>query len=835
MPPAPFYLGKTFDLESEKTQDTPLAYEPSDLTTHGMVVGMTGSGKTGLCIGLLEEAALNGIPALMVDPKGDLTNLLLHFPNLAPADFQPWLDPEEVRRMGKPIETAAAETAALWKNGLAGWGIAPERLTELKNSAHFAIFTPGSDAGFPVSILASLKAPPIPWEGNREILREKIGSTVTALLGLVGIKDIDPVRSREHILLSNIFETAWSQGHDLDLTELIMQTQTPPFERLGVFPVDKFYPEADRFELAMLLNNFLAAPAFQSWIEGQPLDIPSLLYAPDGKPRHSVFYIAHLDDTERMFFVTLLLSTFEAWMRSQSGTGSLRALLYFDEILGYMPPVANPPSKMVLLRMLKQARAFGVGLLLASQNPVDIDYKALSNAGSWFIGKLQTDQDKQRLLDGLESSGEAFNRTEMDKLISGLGKRVFLLKDVHRSKSELFQTRWAMNYLAGPLTRAQIPAANRLADAGETLASTAKAASASPAAAPIGTGAAATVAGTARIEAAPTQPASVVTGTQASTPGTATRPAAPAGVNEYFMPNNLTLGEALQSGGTPQQANLQNSGILYHPALLAQASVRYLDRRVNLDYEERKTALVRDPGRRGSVRWEENSFTSLDPQLLERSPLPQARFTLLEAPFDDARQVTALERDFTDWVYRASQIRLRTNAALKVYAAPDVSEGEFRKTCSQAAQQACDAELAKTGSAFDKKIALLADKLTREQRELGQDEDELSQRKMEEYGSYGQSLLSLFGKRRVNVSSSLTKRRLTQKSKADVDESKQVIADLTKQIAELEKAKAAATQEINERWASTAATTGEETRAALKKDIFLDLFGLVWLPYYVMQ
>ena len=459
---SPFYLGKTFDPAQGKTLDPAIQYDPADLTTHGVVVGMTGSGKTGLCIGLLEEAALARIPALIVDPKGDLTNLLLHFPDLAPADFQPWIDPEAARREGKPLETLAAETAARWKDGLAGWGISPERIRALEQSAGFAVYTPGSDAGIPVSILASLKAPNIPWEGNREILRERISSTVTALLGLVGFKDIDPVRSREHILLSNIFESAWSQGRDLDLTELILQTQTPPFEKLGVFPVDKLFPENDRFELAMLLNNFLASPSFQTWIEGQPLDIPTLLYTPDGRPRHSVFYLAHLDETERMFFVTLLFSAVETWMRTQAGSTSLRALLYFDEIMGYLPPLGNPPSKTVILRMLKQARAFGVGLLLASQNPVDIDYKALSNAGTWMIGKLQTDQDKQRLLDGLVSAGGTLDRGELDRQISALGKRVFLLHNVHQPKPVLFQTRWTMNYLAGPLTRAQIPALNRL-------------------------------------------------------------------------------------------------------------------------------------------------------------------------------------------------------------------------------------------------------------------------------------------------------------------------------------------------------------------------------------
>ncbi len=463
-----FYLGRITNPTTGETSQIPLLYNPADLTTHAVVVGMTGSGKTGLCLDLLEEAALNNIPSLMIDPKGDITNALLHFPDLLPADFQPWINADEARRSGKTSEQAATDTADLWRNGLSEWDIQPERIQSLKESVQFAIYTPGSTAGFPLSILASLAAPTIPWADNKELLREQISGTVTALLGLIGLKNIDPVRSREHILLANIFETAWSQGIDLDLSELIMQTQSPPFEKLGVFDIDRFFPEKDRFELAMLLNNILASPAFQAWLEGEPLDIQALLFTPTGQPRHTIFYIAHLPEAERMFFVTLLYTAVESWMRAQSGTTSLRALIYFDEIFGYLPPVENPPSKEPMLRMLKQARAFGVGMVLATQNPVDIDYKALSNAGTWFIGKLGTDQDKQRLLDGLASvATEGLNRQEYDHLISAIGKRVFLLRNVHEPQPILFQTRWAMNYLAGPVTRAQIPALNALAGVGE--------------------------------------------------------------------------------------------------------------------------------------------------------------------------------------------------------------------------------------------------------------------------------------------------------------------------------------------------------------------------------
>lgn len=825
-----FYLGRIVDSATGKAGSEPLIYDSEDLTTHGVVVGMTGSGKTGLCIGMLEEAALSNIPALMIDPKGDITNALLHFPNLSPQDFQPWVNPDQARREGKTLEQAAEETAANWRKGLEDWGIGPERLQKLADSVHFAIYTPGSDSGIPVSILASLKAPKIPWESNREMLREQISSTVTALLGLVGLKDIDPVRSREHILLANIFEHAWSQERDLDLSELILQAQNPPFQKLGVFDVNTFFPEKDRFGLAMLLNNILAAPAFQTWIEGQPLDVQQLLYHPDGKARHSVFYIAHLSDEERMFFVTLLYSAVETWMRSQTGTSQLRAIVYFDEIFGYLPPVANPASKQVMLRMLKQARAFGVGQVLVTQNPVDVDYKALSNAGSWFIGKLQTDQDKQRLLDGLSSAaGAGMDRGQYERLITGLGKRVFLLHNIHNKQPVLFSTRWAMNYLAGPLTRNQIPPLNAMvgatapsvsipgvAEPANTSASTARPAAAKPA-----PGANAT--------------ASAVTG--ANKVGSLTRPGVPAGYQEYFLPNNVTLSQAFQVSGRSYPENFASQGLIYKPVLLAQAGIRFFNRKYNLDTELQHTALVTSPDRRGVVRWEDYSVDPIEQGALDRQASPDSLFAPLEAPLSDPKLLKALEADFTEWAFRTSQVTVRANDTLKVYAGPEVSPADFRALCAEAARNGRDAELKKNSDQYDRKLVTLKEKLTREQRELEQDEDELSSRKMEELGTHAETIFSLFGKRRSSrrISGSLSKRRMTSQAKADVTESKEVIAGLTKQINDLETEKTTALQEVNDRWAELVNQVSEIPVSPLKKDVLVSLFGIAWLPYHLVQ
>src|ERR1041385_6670730 len=437
------YLGKS------KANGDLLLYDSKDLVTHAVCVGMTGSGKTGLCINLLEEAAIDGIPAIIIDPKGDLCNLLLTFPNLRPEDFAPWVE-EGVN---------AAQQAQLWKDGLAKWGEDGERIKRLQDAADFRIYTPGSNAGLPVSILKSFVAPPETIRQDNEALAERINTTVTSLLALIGI-DADPVRSREHILLSNILNHEWSAGKDLDIANLIQKVQTPPITKVGVMELDSYFPADARFELAMSLNHLLASPSFASWMEGEALDIPKFLHTESGKPRHSIFSIAHLSDAERMFFVSLLLNQVLGWMRTQSGTSSLRAILYMDEIFGYFPPVANPPSKLPLLTLLKQGRAFGLGVVLATQNPVDLDYKGLANTGTWFIGRLQTERDKARVLEGLEGiaagTGQKFDKQAMEQLLAGLDKRIFLLNNVHDDAPELFETRWALSYLRGPLTRAQI-------------------------------------------------------------------------------------------------------------------------------------------------------------------------------------------------------------------------------------------------------------------------------------------------------------------------------------------------------------------------------------------
>lgn len=444
-----FYVGK--DAEATEKEEAYTLYDSADLTTHATIIGMTGSGKTGLGVGLIEEALIDGIPVIAIDPKGDLGNLKLTFPNLAPADFEPWMDAGVAKNEGLTVKEAAHKKSALWAKGLEGSG-QKNRIKKLKNSAYVNLYTPGMVAGQPVSILNSLACPQEALKADPDMYAQRIEVTATSLLTLIGI-NADPLVDREHILLSTILKTTWDKGNNLELADLIPLIQNPTVKRIGVLDIEQFYPERERFKLAMRINGLLASPSFTSWLSGPALDIDKLMYHTDGTPCASVMQISHLSDEERMFFVTLLLSEIISWMRKQSGTGSLRAIIYIDELFGYMPPNANPPSKKLLLTLLKQARAFGVGLVLSTQNPVDLDYKGLANCGTWFLGRMQTKQDRARVLDGLQNA--SMDRGELDDCLASLKKRQFLLHNVHENQPVVFNTRWCMSYLAGPISRDQ--------------------------------------------------------------------------------------------------------------------------------------------------------------------------------------------------------------------------------------------------------------------------------------------------------------------------------------------------------------------------------------------
>ena len=790
-----FYLGKRYQVDQDAVVDELLLYDSKDLCTHAVCVGMTGSGKTGLCVGLLEEAALDGIPALIIDPKGDLGNLLLTFPDLAPADFEPWVDPGEARRKGETPKEFAAKTAALWERGLGEWGQDGKRIKRLRDAAEFSIYTPGLAGGRPLRVLQSLEAPKSDAGREDDALRERVQAAVSGLLSLLGV-EADPVRSREHVLLSNLLDRAWREGRDLGLATLIAEIQQPPFDRLGVMDLESFFPAKDRTELAMRLNGLLASPGFAAWLEGEPLDVQSLLYTADGRPRHTILSIAHLSDAERMFFVTVLLNEVVTWMRAQPGTSSLRAILYMDEVFGYLPPTANPPSKLPLLTMLKQARAFGLGLVLATQNPVDLDYKALSNAGTWFIGRLQTERDKLRVLDGLEGAsaeaGAEFDRQKMERIISGLKSRVFLLNNVHEDRPELFHTRWVMSYLRGPLTRSQI---QELCAPAAALAEPAAAAAPAPAAEPV----------------------------RASETQAADRPLLPTGIDEAF------LSAVRGTGGTR----------IYRPALLASAQLHYTDRSAKVDHWERTWRLVPLRKQLPADLWESAQALASRPEL-GAQPAQGIKFAALPAPAARAKSYTTWAKKLKTSLYRTEPLTIYRAPDFKVYSEIGEDEAAFRVRVGQLAREKRDLDVEKLRKRYAPKIRRLEERIRtaadRVERERAQHRDQ----KVGAAVSLGATVLgALFGRRAASVgtvgraATTIRSASRASREKEDIARALEKVEDLREQLEELE---AEFQEQVDELEARIDPQTLEITDKALrprKTDLDVETLQLVWTPWSV--
>lgn len=796
-----FYLGRVHDLEAGKTTGEPLLYDSRDLVTHAVCVGMTGSGKTGLCIDLLEEAVLDGIPAIAIDPKGDLGNLLLAFPDLSPADFRPWIDEEEARRNGLSPDDHAAAQAELWREGLADWDQDGERIRRFREAADFAIYTPGSTAGRPLSILRSLAAPPEALREDAELLADRVGSTVTGLLGLLGL-EADPLQSREHILISTLLRESWRGGRDLDLARLIRAIQEPPVERVGVMDVEAFFPSKERHQLSLRINNLLASPGFATWLVGEPLDPGRLLFTEAGKPRVSIVSIAHLSDAERMFIVTLLLNEVVGWMRTQPGTPSLRALVYMDEIFGFFPPVAEPPSKRPLLTLLKQARAHGLGVVLATQNPVDLDYKGLANTGTWFLGRLQTERDKERVLAGLEGaaagSGAAFDRTRLGEVLAGLGKRIFLMHDVHESGPVIFETRWAMSYLRGPLTRAEI---RRL---------TPDAAAATTGDAP-DRGAAASSGPIAAERTAPPP-------RDASAEPPVGRPLVPPGIEELFVP---------ASTGPPAE-----HGLHYEPYLLALGSYRIDDRR--WAEAPSREIIVAAPLTTEAipVRWDAARVLEVQAGELAEGPAGEATFGALPAGAVEPKSYTAWKREFVDWVTRTRSLTIWKSPSLGEVSRPDEDEREFRIRLQQHARERRDAERTKLEEKYGARGARLEERIRKAEQTVAREEEQARQAKLQTAVSIGATVLgTLFGRRALGRATTAARgvgRSMDQAG--DVGRAEENVARLREELAALETELEAEIEALSERTDPLTETFETSTVRPEKDDVSPRLVALGWVP-----
>lgn len=806
-----FYLGREYDLAARQRGAAPVLYDSKDLVTHAVCVGMTGSGKTGLCLGLLEEAAIDGIPAIVIDPKGDLSNLLLTFPRLSAEDFRPWINEDDAREKGLDPAVFAQQQAGLWNMGLAEWGQSGERIQRLRDAAEFAIYTPGSSAGLPVSVLKSFAPPPAEVRDDTEIFRERIAGTVSGLLGLLGIES-DPMTGREHILLSSVLSHAWSAGRELDLPGLIHAVQQPPFAKLGVMELESVFPAKDRFVLAMALNNLVAAPGFSAWTEGTPLDIGAFLFTPKGKPRVSIFSISHLSDAERMFFVSLLLSHVLSWTRTQSGTTSLRAIVYMDEIAGYVPPVANPPSKRPILTLMKQARAFGVGVVLATQNPVDLDYKGLANAGTWFIGRLQTDRDKQRVLDGLEGAaqtnggaGVGFDRAAMDRMLSALGPRVFLMNNVHNGAPTVFETRWCMSYLRGPLTRLQIKA---LMDPVR------EAVSAMSVIEPSSLSAAAVVGAT-----SPGPASASPTGVRVVASSSA-RPVLPPEIPQYFIPSRSA------------------DAVEYRPMVLGLARVYYADAKAGVDQEVPAALLAAVGGGPVPVDWEHAEAVDLGERDLSSEPHTGASFAGLPPEAAKAKAYEAWRKAFVDRLYRTHSLALLRSESMASTSKPGESERDFRARLVQAAREARDAEIESLRKKFAPKAAAIEERVRKAQQQVDVQKEQASAAKASSFLSLGTAVLGAFlGKKVVtsgNASRAATAARgvsRTMKEKSDVLRAEENVEALRAQLAELESQFHAEIDALSARFDPAGETLRPVTLKPKKTNITVRALLLAWAPY----
>lgn len=786
VPKGNFYLGTNPDTNA------PLLYESDNLTTHGVIVGMTGSGKTGLGIVLLEETLLSGVPALIIDPKGDMGNLLLTFPNLLPTDFMPWISESEA---DGDVAQAAVEKSEAWKNGLANSGIEPERIQRLRDQADFAIYTPGSSSGIGLNIIGSMSAPK---DADPETMQDEIEGLASSLLGLVGI-EADPLGSREHILLSNIINWSWSQGKDLDLGTLIMLVQQPPMRKLGVIDLDVFYPAADRVKLAMKLNGLAASPSFASWTEGAELDIDKILKSESGKPRAAVVSLGHLSEEERQFVVTLLLSKMVTWMRKQPGTTDLRALVYMDEVFGYVPPIGSPPSKKPILTILKQARAFGVGLVLSTQNPVDIDYKALSNAGTWMIGRLQTENDQKRLLEGMGASDGSVDVQAMGNTISGLDKRQFVLHSTKLGAPQRFDTRWAMSYLPGPLTRDQIATLTP-----DELKKSAEVASPGN-----------------------SQESESVTLADNESP---VIPQIADTVSVRYLDPSVPYADAI--GASPTGKRLQ-------AGLAVRVEMLFDDTKAKLRHEAEWEAIITPLD--GPVDADDAIAVDYDDRDLQKKEPENAVYVLPDAKLKNKTYFKSAQTAVKNHLYRNEEIELFFNSSLKVYSRVGESEEDFKRRCEEVADEKADKDVAKLRDVLTKKLDRINTAMEKAQdryREIQFDAvtRARNQRNDQMISIAGGVLGGLLGGRSRTRSLTATLRRSQNQSRMTgrAEERLKTAQNRYNQLVDdkqaLEDEVSEDILDIQDEWEAKASDIETMTVGLEKTDISIDEVALVWIP-----
>ncbi|NPA43979.1 MAG: DUF87 domain-containing protein [Chlorobi bacterium] len=747
-----FYLGKEVNPDTQELTDELVLYKNKHLTTHAALIGMTGSGKTGLGIGIIEEAALDNIPAILIDPKGDMGNLLLTFPELKTEDFEPWVDAGAAESKGLTVKEFAEKTAKMWDKGIQSWHQDKSRIKALKESVEYVIYTPGSSAGVQLSVLSSFDAPSEDVMDDPDSFTSVVNSTVTSLLALIKVKG-DPLSSKEYLLISNIFIHLWKKGISITLEELIGYVTNPPFDKIGVLPLKSFYTQTQRLDLAMKLNTVLASPSFSAWTEGEPLNIKDLLYTKEGKAKVSILSISHLDDSQRMFFVTLFLNKYISWMRQQSGTSSLRALLYMDEIFGFFPAVGNPPSKKPMLLLLKQARAFGISIVLSTQNPIDLDYKGLSNIGTWFIGRLQTKQDKERVMGGLlKNDAESLNKKEIENLLSNIQSRVFLLKSAHEDRVKLMQTRWVLSYLKGPLSKKEI----RTLMADRKAISNTKDTSAKE---------------------KPKKEKANVTNFVSET----------ANVVQSVVSEDITQ---YYSVNTPF-----GKDVIYTPYIIAKGNVKFVNATRGIDIQntfKEKFELNNEEG----LDFSEGIDFDFDTSLFDKKPVEQSKFEELPSFIAELKSFKQLEKAYSDYLYRTHKLELYKCKELKTESKPNESLKDFKIRLLDIIREEKDEAVEKLRKKYRTKSDRLQDRYEKLLIKLEKEEADVSAKRTDTAMSFGMAVLGSFlgGRSKSKFNRGISSAGKIAKEKADVRRVENEIAQVQ---ADMEELKADLTNEIN--------------------------------------
>jgi hypothetical protein len=539
-------------------------------------------------------------------------------------------------------------------------------------------------------------------------------------------------------------------------------------------------------------------------MEGEPLDISRLLYTSEGKPRISILSVAHLSDAERMFFVTILLNEVVSWMRSQPGTGSLRAILYMDEIFGYFPPTANPPSKTPMLTLLKQARAYGLGVVLATQNPVDLDYKGLANTGTWFIGRLQTERDKGRLLDGLESAaaGARFDRRQVERVLSSLDSRVFFMNNVHEDAPVLFHTRWALSYLRGPLTRTQI----------KTLMAPRKA----------------------RTPASPTHvdevPEAQTPKTPARSPAadtsdaTATPPSLPPGISQGF----LAVARSVPPGGR----------LHYEPALVGVGKLHYERKSAKVDEWKSVALMVPLDEPIAADPWDDADSLTTDGLDIETERDERGRFAPLPPVASRKTNYAQWRRGFVQYVYRRLAGTVLRCRALKQYSGLNESEADFRVRLRHLLHEKRDMQIEKLRKRYAPKLSALEDRVRRAEQRVSREQSQMQQRGYQTVVSLGTTILgALFGRKKASAgtigraATTLRTAGRTARERGDVARAKDNLEALKQRLVDLEEEFDRDIAEVRESADIDALEFEEITVRPRKSDVAVGTCGLVWLPY----